>query len=605
MPRTSRDPFRAADVLIVGGGLAGLSAAVFLAQQGVDCLLVERRPGLSGRPRARGVNPRAMELMRSAGVEREVRATPSARLLAEHSGVIAARALAGPQLATLDEKYVMDVGVDIGLRSPTRWALCHQGELEEVLRARAEHLGAGLCFHTELLHFEQSRGRDVGGVTARVRDRSTGTEHTVAARYLIGADGARSGVREALGIPFEGEVLGHYLNVHFRADLTEQLAGRRFLMCYTANEGVRGALLPLDDGHEWLLHTAYDPAREPVASFTGQRCADLVRAASGVPALRPEIVSVSPWQGAARTAERFGTSRTFLVGDAAHVMPPSGGFGSSTGIQDAHNLAWKMAAVLDGWADAALLGSYDEERRPVCAATVEQAVLRSRDRVRLVGGAAQPPDPGLVEDSLVWLSWRYRSGAVTTAQEAVPDHAVWSGTDDARPGCRAPHLRLLHEGREISALDLFRDRPVLLTGPDNEPWTSVARVVGRELGVPLGVYGVGVELKDLDDRWPELYGVTSSGAVLVRPDGVVAWRCAEPTEFPRNTLRSALERLTGRAPVHRGDNHRPHEGDTDDPPSDPAHGDLPGDGRGLRADLGGDRPVHRLRASEPRPDAGA
>jgi putative polyketide hydroxylase len=544
---TTRSTLRNTDVLVVGGGLAGLSTAVFLAQQGVDCLLLERQPELSGHPRARGVHPRAMELMRAAGVEEEIRAMPSARLLADNSGVIAARSLADPELGVLDEKYVMDVSADVGLLSPTGWCLCHQGELEDVLRGRAERLGVALRFNTELLSFDQE-GPEGEEITAYVKDRATGTKRTLKARYLVAADGAHSAVRSSLGVPFDGEALGHYLNVHFRADLTGPLAGRRFLMCYTFNDQVRGALMPLDNATEWLLHIAYDPAEEEPGSFTEERCAELVRAATGVPDLDPRILSTSFWEGAARTADRFRDGRVFLVGDAAHVMPPTGGFGSSTGIQDAHNLAWKLAAVLDGWADPALLDSYDEERRPICQATVEQAVLRSKDRLRLLGGREERRSvhSGIVEDALVWLSWRYRSSAVTPWDEGVlPGYGVWSAENDGRPGSRAPHLRLRRGGSELSVLDLFGSQPVLLTGPDNRAWREAARAASHELGVPLAVHGIGVDLTDLDDRWPELYGVTAQGAVLVRPDGVVAWRCADAPVFARNTLRTVLARLLG------------------------------------------------------------
>ncbi|MHC0432283.1 FAD-dependent oxidoreductase [Streptomyces sp. O3] len=548
MLSTTRSTLRNTDVLVVGAGIAGLSTAVFLAQQGVDCLLVERQPELSGHPRARGIHPRAMELMRAAGVEPEIRALPSARLLADNSGVIAADSLTGTELGALDEKYVMDVGADVGQLTPTGWCLCHQGELEDVLRGRAERLGVALRFGTELLGFEQD-GPEGEEVTAHVRDRATGAERTLKARYLVAADGAHSQIRQSLGIPFDGEVFGHYVNVHFRADLTEQLADRRFLLCYTFNERVRGALLPLDNASEWLLHIAYDPETTDLESFTDERCAELVRAATGVADLDPRILSVSPWEGAARTADRFRDGRVFLVGDAGHVMPPSGGFGSSTGIQDAHNLAWKLAAVLDGWAGPALLDSYDEERQPICQATVEQAALRSKDRPRLVDAPHERPpvDPEIVEDSLVWLSWRYRSSAVTPWDEGVlPGYGVWSAENDGRPGSRAPHLWLRRGGAELSVLDLFGSEPVLLTGPDSRAWRDAARAVSHELGLPLVTYGIGTELADVDDRWPELYGVTAQGAVLVRPDGVVAWRCADAPVFARNTLRAVLLRLLSR-----------------------------------------------------------
>ncbi|MEV0092398.1 FAD-dependent oxidoreductase [Streptomyces sp. NPDC050738] len=554
MQSTTRSTLRNTDVLIAGGGLAGLSTAVFLAQLGVDCLLIERQPELSGHPRARGVHPRAMELMRAAGLEEEIRSTPSARLLAGNSGVTAASSLSSPEVTTLDEKYVMDVRADITGLSPSSWCLVHQGELEDVLRNRAERLGVALRFHTELLSFAQ----DEEGVVASVRDTTTGAPTTLRARYLVAADGVHSTAREHLGIPFEGEVLGHYLNVHFRADLTQQLGDRRFLMCYTLNETARGALMPLDNACDWLLHAVHDEtpgAAEPDLPA-------LIRAATGVPGLEPEILSASPWESATKLASRFSDGRVFLVGDAAHVMPPSGGFGSSTGIQDAHNLAWKLAAVLDGWAAPGLLDTYDEERRPIAAATVEQAALRSKDRPRLTGPEpAGPVHPDLVEDTLVWLAWRYRSSAVSSWDEGVlPAYGVWAAENDGRPGSRAPHLRLRRGGAEISSLDLFGNGPVLLTGPDGRVWQEAARAVAAELGLPLTAHAVGAELEDLDDRFPLLYGVTAQGAVLVRPDGVVAWRCGDAPVFPRNTLRSVLRRLlTGDATAH-GTQHGTTEG---------------------------------------------
>ncbi|MFB7328587.1 FAD-dependent oxidoreductase [Streptomyces sp. NPDC056190] len=545
MPTLPRSTLRNTDVLVVGGGLAGLSTALFLAQQGVDCLLVERRPELYGHPRARGVHPRAMELLRSVGLEDEVRATPSARQLADNSGVLVAESLAGRQLGVLDEKYVMDVHADLGTLSPTTWCLCHQGDLEDVLRGRAERLGAAMRFHTELVSFDQN-GEPGAEIIVRLRDVGTGREQEIKARFLVAADGARSETRATLGIDFDGEALGHYVNIHFRADLTHELGERRFLMCYTVNDAVRGALMPLDNATEWLLHVEYDPEGEDSGAFDEDGCADLVRAATGVPHLDPQILSVTPWSGEARTAGRFADGRVFLVGDAAHVMPPSGGFGSSTGIQDGHNLAWKLAAVLDGWAGPGLLDSYDQERRPVAAATVEQAVLRSRDRLRLPGrgGEQRDVDPDLVEDTLVWLAWRYRSGAVTDWDEnTLATYGVWAAENDGRPGSRAPHLRLQHGGAEISSLDLFGPTPVLLTGPDAGSWREAARAAAHEVGIPLAVYGIGAEVTDLDGRFPLLYRVTAQGAALVRPDGVVAWRCGDAPVFPERVLRGVLERL--------------------------------------------------------------
>lgn len=575
---------RTTDVLVTGGGIAGLTTALFLAGQGVDCLILddERARDASRPPRVIGLHPRAMELLRSLGLEPEIRALPTTRALAGNSGIVHGRSLAAAQDGQLAEKYVMDVRTPLGALSPTGWCLCDEGELTELLRERAERLGVVLRDSGALLGFEQAPGDGQGGeeggeeVTVLVQDlasRACGAGRTVGARYLVEAGGSAGPVREALGIPFEGETLGRYVTVRFTADLTEQLGERRFVMCYTAAAGARGAaLMPLDNAADWLLHVRCGDADTDTAgadtegadsgasAYDTGRCVELVRAATGVPGLRPEIVSVTPWTGEARIAGRYREGRVFLVGDAAHAMPPSGGLDVGTGIVDAHNLAWKLAAVLTGWAGAELLDSYDEERRPVGAVTVEQAALRSADRSRLRGGTEAtdsdpapadsgpvdpgPVDPGLVEDPHVWFSARYRSSALTPWDVGtLPGEGSWAAENDGCPGNRAPHLTLRRGGSELSVLDLFGHALVLLTGPDNKPWREAARVVAADLGVPISVYAIGTDLVDVDDRWPELYRVTAQGAVLVRPDGVVAWRSGEAPVFTTNTLRRLTKRI--------------------------------------------------------------
>ncbi|MFJ1974897.1 FAD-dependent monooxygenase [Streptomyces sp. NPDC087903] len=554
MPSTGRSALRNTDVLVAGSGPAGLAAALFLAEQGVDCYLLEGRRERVRPPRILGVHPRAMELLRSLGVEEAIRALPSARALARNSGVIAAESLAGHELGALDAKYVVDVDTDLSALSPTTWCLCDEAELEQALRERAERMGVRLRPDSELVSFDRDGWGD-DGISAVVRDRATGDEHRIRACCLVDAGGTGGLVRERLGIAFEGQTLGHFVTVRFTADLTGELRGRRFIMAYVDNPGVRGSLMPLDNRSDWLLHVRHDPELEPAESFTEERCADLVRAATGVPGLQPRIESVSPWAGEAKVAERFRSGQVFLAGDAAHVMPPSGGFDAGTGIIDAHNLAWKLVAVLDGWAHPDLLDSYDEERRPVCAATVEQAVLRARDRARLLAAYPDPADPELVQDPLIWLAARYRSSAVMPWDEGtLPGYGLWAAENDGRPGSRAPHLRVRHGGAEISVHDLFGRSMVLLTGPDNRPWQEAVRSIGAELGTPVQLYGVGSDLEDLDDRWPELYGVTAQGAVLVRPDGVVAWRCTDAPIFTRTVLRAMTKRVLrlDRPPAEKG-----------------------------------------------------
>ncbi|WP_442759223.1 FAD-dependent monooxygenase [Streptomyces pseudogriseolus] len=530
-------------VLVAGAGLAGLAGGLFLAWHGVPALVVERHRGMSPHPRARGINPRAMELMRSVGLEEEIRATGSARALAGNTGVLAAQSLAGRQLGALHEQYFMDVSTDLGAWSPTGWCLCHQDEFEPVIRRRAEELGTRFAYFTELESFEQT----ADGVTARLRDRETGAVRTVTADYLVAADGPASPVRQALGIGVEGPgTTGHFLNIHFEADLAEELGERRFIMCYTFNDAVRGALMPLDNARRWLLHVTFDPSAEDAAAYDEERCRELVRAAAGVPDLDVKVLGSIPWEAAGRTATAFSSGRVFLVGDAAHVMPPSGAFGSNTGVQDVHNLAWKLAAVLGGQAGPGLLDSYDAERRPVCAATVEQAVLRSKDRPRLAHQEPAPANPAIHPDTEVWFGWQYRSSAVVPGPGDTPADGVWNADPRGLPGTRAPHVEFVRDGRPVSSLDLFGRAPVLLAGAGAEPWARAAGSTARRAGVGLEVVRVGSTVADPAGAWAPAYGVGDEGAVLVRPDGVVAWRSPAGHPDPEAVLDGLLTALLAR-----------------------------------------------------------
>ncbi|GLW63960.1 FAD-dependent oxidoreductase [Actinomadura rubrobrunea] len=513
-------------VLIVGGSLVGLSTALFLGKHGVPSMVVERNQGLSPHPRARGVNARTMELLRWAGIEDELRAMPSAKALAENSGIIAAESLAGRELGALKEGYHRDTGApdDDGWLGATGWCLCHQHEVEPLLREHAARHGADLRFGTELVDLEQ----DAGGVTAVLRDRAGG-ERRVRARYLVGADGAGSLVRRLLGVESDGPgALGHFLNIRFRADLTGPLRGRRFVMCYTINGSSRSGLLPVDNAVEWLLHVPYDPDR--AAEFTPERCVELVRAAAGVDDLDVTIDGVASWESAGRVARSFAVGRVFLVGDAAHVMPPTGAYGSNTGIQDAHNLAWKLAAVLRGQAGPRLLDTYAEERRPVAEATVEQAVLRSKDRPRLAGGPQPPPDPRIQPDPVVTFGQVYRSAAVDPDGSA--GDSVWEPEPSGRPGTRAPHVIAKRDGKLISTLDLYGDRFVLLAGPEGAEWADAAARAAEKIGLDVAAHVIGRDVRTTAVDLCAAHGLTPGGAVLVRPDGFVAWRRADAPQAP-------------------------------------------------------------------------
>ncbi|MFB8060737.1 FAD-dependent oxidoreductase, partial [Kitasatospora purpeofusca] len=361
-------------VLIVGGSLVGLSAALFLGRLGVRHLLVEKHADTSRHPRGRGNNVRTMELYRVAGIEAAIR--EAASVLAPNHGILQAPSLTGEEQEWLFRE--IDPGGRLARFSPSSWCLCSQNDLEPVLRHAARDLGADIRFGTELLSFEQ----DDEGVTALLRSRETGEERTVRAQYLVAADGPRSPARTALGIGQTGKgELFHNVSITFRAKrLAEAVGDRHFIACYLTNPEADGALLPVDNREEWVFHAPWHPEHgEPLEAFTDERCARHIRAAVGMPELDVEVTGRAPWHAAERVAEGYSSGRVFLAGDSAHEMSPTGAFGSNTGIQDAHNLAWKLAAVLCGWAGPGLLDTYGQERRPVARVTSERASARSAE----------------------------------------------------------------------------------------------------------------------------------------------------------------------------------------------------------------------------------
>src|SRR5436190_8730655 len=372
-------------VLIVGGGPVGLSAALFLARHGVHCVLVERHEGTSLVPRATGVHVRTLELFRVAGVEAGVRAVgrelvvpndPTSTVSEGAGGAIPRIILRATTLADIDNAIVLESPeMQPSEISPCPPIWCGQDLYEPLLVDAARAAGADVRFGTVLASFEP----DADGVTAVLEDRASGTRRTVRASYLIAADGVKSPIREQLGIGRTGEgSAGHAMSILFHADLDPVLHGRRFIICYLANREAPGVLVSLDGDSRWVLAVRFEPEKgEKPEDFTPERSVAAIRAAAGKPDLDVSLQAAFPWEAAHLVADRYRSGRVFLAGDAAHVHPPAGGFGSNTGIQDAHNLAWKLAAVLGGWAGPGLLASYDLERRPVAEATSARASARS------------------------------------------------------------------------------------------------------------------------------------------------------------------------------------------------------------------------------------
>ncbi|MEU8881837.1 FAD-dependent oxidoreductase [Streptomyces hydrogenans] len=536
-------------VLIVGGSLVGLSTSLFLGRLGVPHTLVERHAATSIHPRGRGNNVRTMEVFRSAGVTRPIQ--EAASVLAANNGILQTPSLVGDVGEWLFKD--IDPGGGVARISPAGWCLCSQNDLEPVLLKHAGELGGDLRFATELMSFEQ----DAEGVTAQVKSRGTGEHTTIRADYLVAADGPRSPVREQLGIGQSGPGdLFHNVSITFVSrGLADVVGDRKFIVCYLTNPKADGALLPVDNREHWVFHAPWHPEHgETLEEFTDERCREHIRRAVGVPDLDVEITGRAPWHAAQRVAERYAEGRVFLVGDSAHEMPPTGAFGSNTGIQDAHNLAWKLAAVLGGWAGPGLLASYGAERRPVAETTSARAAARSVEHSHPGyapgpgSGGPQGKKGGILSDV---LGYRYPQGAVLGTDRTmpvVPDGLRLTG----EPGSRAPHMWLSRAGTRISTLDLYERSLVLLSSEDGAcDWHTAATRVAQQLSVPLDSYRIGAgpaaELAPASETdWAEVHGATPDGAVLVRPDGFVAWRSEGASADPGAVLRQALTAILGR-----------------------------------------------------------
>ncbi|GAB3427986.1 FAD-dependent monooxygenase [Flindersiella endophytica] len=529
-------------VLVVGGGLVGLSAAVFLASRGVPTMLVEKHLGSSLHPRAVGLRSRTAEIYRGAGLAGVLPEVPTGKSVPRRvrvesltgewfeelhwtpPGAKQAEALASGHL----EEY-----------SPCRGVGLAQDRIEPILRTHAAGLGADLRLGLELVSFEQ----DGDGALAVVQPRDGGEPYAVRSRYLIAADGHRSRVRETLGIQRGGRgYMRTSLSVLFRAPLEEYLRDG-FGQFMIDQPGFDAALLTYGDGR-WVLMLHDELERDEAA----QR--EAILQAIGRTDIGVEIITTGRWEVTASIAERFSDGRVFLAGDAAHTLPPSrGGYGANVGIEDAHNLAWKLAAVLSGESSAELLETYEAERRPVAWLCHQQIFARAdgHDPARKEADLET-----IIDDRAMAFGILYRSAAVLGAGDDLPPAArpdEWAG----QPGTRAPHLWLTRaDGERLSTLDLFQRGWVLLT--ESEAWAAAAEQAAEHTGVSVAYECIGDELRPDDPAaFRQAYGLAAGGAGLVRPDGVVAWRSAGLPTDPASALAEALSQVAFPGRLSRAD----------------------------------------------------
>src|SRR3954464_7429476 len=516
-------------VLIVGGSLVGLTTAMLLGHHGVPSLAVERHAGTAINPRAGHFQLPTTEMLRQIGLEDAVR-TASAKTYHPTGGIVAVESLAGRELAT----YVKELNEGVEGFSNTVRFFINQDVLEPILRAKAVELGAGVRYRTEATEVAP----DDEGVTVTLRDLDSGEEQQVRARYVVAADGNRSPIRRRLGIEMQGYgELSRSITIYFKADCAPLLRDRNQGVLYVHNPKLRGFFrLDRSGGTGFLVintvgaDVTQDAAVDVQSGLTRERALEYLRTAIGAD-MPMEVVDVANWRAEAVCAERLRDGRVFLAGDAAHAVPPNGGFGGNTGVQDALNLAWKLAAVVKGEAGPALLDTYEAERLPLCRLTVEQAYTRYATRVVPERGTdgVQPPVPDInLEIGLVM-----RSAAIQREEDDDGALHLSPAELDGRPGTRAPHV-VLAEGR--STLDLFGSQFVVLrpAGDGVDDWA------------PPGVASHVVDA----DGFADAYGLSSGGATLVRPDGVIAWRSRGPADRAdlERALATALALDSDRAP---------------------------------------------------------
>ena len=527
-------------VLIVGGGPVGLTASIQLSRLGIRNLLVERHPGVAKLPKARGINARTMEMYRQMGLEPAIR---DAGLAPHRFGLIVwTESLAGTEI----ERRVPGRASPRNMAmTPTPNCLCAQDDLEPVLHryAEAESL-ADIRFSNELTECAP----DAEGVTATIRDRTTGAAEQIRAQWLIACDGAQSRVRRQLGVRMLGEEKVYdSVNILFRANLSPWTAHRPAALYFVEQPDLRGTFLTINGEDRWsfLIHSLKQYGWTP-ADFTDSLCTALIRKAAGLPDLDVQVLGISAWEASAIVAEHYRFGRIFLAGDAAHEVPPTGGFGLNTGVQDVQNLTWKLAAVLRNEAGEALLDSYHAERQPLADLTARTSLANALSMGRTAKqNTAVIARPEFLNEQGLIFGQTYESGAVIADGTPIAplDERITTYDPHARPGCRAPQHWLARGETQVSTIDLFGQGFVLLAAPGGEAWVRAAAGLAPKRRVALTAYRIGADLTDPDDGFAALYGLDPDGAVLVRPDGYIAWRSRSGTADPERRLAAVLGQM--------------------------------------------------------------
>lgn len=587
--QTPTDKVVETDVLVVGSGPAGASAALFLSTLGVDNVMITKYRWTANTPRAHITNQRTMEIFRDVGIEEDVlaEATPHEMI----GDTVFCTSIAGDEIGR-----ILTWGnhparhADYRLASPSLNCDIPQTYLEPILVKNATVRGTQTQFSTEYL----SHTQDESGVDVKVLNRLTGQEYTIRAKYLIGADGARSKVAADIDLPLEGEMdIAGSMNITFKADMTKLVGHRPSVLYWVVQPGSNiggigaGLVRMVRPWDEWLIVWGFDINEEP-PNVTESDALQIIRNLIGVPDFEADITGISLWGNNEQYATKLQSGRVFCAGDAVHKHPPSNGLGSNTSIQDSYNLAWKLATVLNGHANDSLLDTYTEERAPVAKQIVTRANQSGREFGALFealgleeGQSAEEMNAAIasrkdatpegaakrakVKEAMdlknyefnahgVELGQRYSSACVVSdGREPKPNprdpELYYEACTD--PGVRLPHAWVGNWLEKYSTHDLVPyTRFTLLTGTTGAKWEDAAHTVAERLGIDVETVVIGPdrEMTDLYFDWTRVRGTEEDGAILVRPDKHVAWRTDTLPHDPVEQLTAALSAVLGLEP---------------------------------------------------------
>jgi len=556
------------DLLIVGAGPVGLTASIMASKLGIDHQVLERREGLHELPQAHVIKTRSMEIFRRLGIEQEIHAigTPHA----EQRYTCWCETLTGYEYGRLDLNDKKGPVPRFLSVSPTYPANLPQNRLEPIIFAKARELADDrIRFRTEVDGVVQ----DSTGVTVQVTD-PAGAEQTLRARYLIAADGAGSGIRRSLGIAFEGpSMLAQFCSIHLKSDFRPLVQDRPGVLYWILNPDVQGVFIVHDMRDCQVFMVPYNPEVMKASDFDMDRCRALVESALGVN--HPfEITCIDHWTMSAQVAKHYRKDRVFLVGDAAHRFPPTGGLGMNTGIQDVNNLLWKLDAVLKGRTSESLLDSYEEECRPIARynrdrsaqnhqsmAEVQELIGVGSDKASFRGSLEALFSPGgetrlaAVQNAIkkqirhfaymdVEMAPVYATGAFGASVLPIDNgNPLFEGyAPNVNPGSGLPHL-YLEEGR--STLDAVSHNALTVFVPAGQArrWRTAVDAAADRNPLPMKV----IEITPVAaEQWRNLCGNLDL-VVVVRPDGHVGWACDAGTERPEQELEAAIAAIMGAA----------------------------------------------------------